>query len=913
VANSLFQHSDVHTATWLSNTGSHWATLDLVLASRRIRSSITDTRVMPAATAHDTDHRLVVCDVKLRLKAARKPASQPRFNTAHTPDSDAAVAFRAALERGLAQHEATAQPEGDSEVELAAFTSGLKAAAAEHLGLAQQQRGKRPWISPSTVTLSQRKREAHAELLALQAQTPPVAGGEGAAAAAALQAKSAEYRRLNKRARSSARVDRAVMMQRVLAEAQEALKAHQPHRAYSLVDQLTGRARKGGQPTAITTTAGTVQGPQVAAALAQHFEATLNVPTTIPPAQLDAIPADATQLPRGASAVARAATAADLNPHATTSAPLPPPPPLQPRMRPARTAIQRMAVAAEAAAASEQAAAAEAAATAAAEAANGEPPTLEEVCRAVATLRNTSPGLDGIPAQLMKLGGAPAARWLRRVLSATWASGRAPAAWKRALLVPIHKKGSQQQADNYRGVTLLEVCGKAYVSIIHRRVRRHLCRLLRGAQFGFKPGSGTGGALFSIRRIQELSRDSGQPLFAAFVDFRKAFDSVNREVLWRVLAARGVSPKLLALMRDLYAGCEACVQVNGGVSSWFPMATGVRQGCPMSPTLFNTFFDFLTRQVEERCAALGVGGVRLAFRMHEGRLQQAPGPGDSLLSLLMLLYADDLVLLADSEAALQTALQQLEATAADWGMQLNAAKTEAVAFGLRQEQRAQLQPLQVAGGQVGWVDSFNYLGSLQSASGQQEQEISRRLSLAGWAFNRLRTVLLKGRGCNTSFKSQLLKTLVLPILTYGAPESWAPTQAQLHRMDVFGHSCCRRMLGVRRMEHVSNEQVESRTRVPAISAIIRKLRARWVGHVARMHDTALPKQLLFATRVVPAQQGGSGREGASQGLCSWGRAGDRASFVKIVQQDLDAAGIEGFWYELAQCRPQWSEVWEPSA
>ena len=108
------------------------------------------------------------------------------------------------------------------------------------------------------------------------------------------------------------------------------------------------------------------------------------------------------------------------------------------------------------------------------------------------------------------------------------------------------------------------------------------------------------------------------------------------------------------------------------------MATGVRQGCPMSPTLFNTFFDFLTRLVEERCATLGVGGVRFAYRMHGGRLQQAPGQGDSLLSLLMLLYADDLVLLADSEAALQTALQQLEATAAEWGMQLNAAKTEAM-------------------------------------------------------------------------------------------------------------------------------------------------------------------------------------------------------------------------------------------
>ena len=214
---------------------------------------------------------------------------------------------------------------------------------------------------------------------------------------------------------------------------------------------------------------------------------------------------------------------------------------------------------------------------------------------------------------MLKLGGQPVLVWMHRIITAVWHSGAAPKSWKQAQLVPIYKeKGNPLMRDNFRGVTLLEVCGKAYVTIIHNRIRQHLCNQLLDAQHGFRPGRGTAGALFSMRRLQELGRDWRAPLHAAFVDFRKAFDSVNREALWRLLEARGVAPKLVSLIRDLYDGCEACVVANGETSPWFPMATGVRQGCPMSPTLFNVYIDFLARLVAQRCQQRGVQGFRWA-------------------------------------------------------------------------------------------------------------------------------------------------------------------------------------------------------------------------------------------------------------------------------------------------------------
>lgn len=455
----------------------------------------------------------------------------------------------------------------------------------------------------------------------------------------------------------------------------------------------------------------------------------------------------------------------------------------------------------------------------------------------------------------------------------------------------LHKKDSPIEADNYRGITLLDVVGKVYVSIIHNRIRAHLCNQLMDAQHGFRPGSGTNGAICSMRIMMELSRARRTPLHTAFVDFRKAFDSVNREALWAVMAARGVAPKLVTLIQDLYSDCSASVRANGAQSAPFPMASGVRQGCPMSPTLFVTFFDFLTRLVTLRCARKGMHGVRFAYRVGDELLAK-PRAMDSELCTLMLLYADDLVILADDAAALQLALLELEAAAAEWGMQLNYDKTKAVVFAAAPGSPP-LSPIQLAQGVVQVDTGFTYLGSVQCASVQQEVEINRRLYLAGRAFNDLWPRVFKCRSVSLAAKMRIYKAIVVPTLLYGAAESWALTRAQEHRLDVFNTTNLRRITGHSRgRDTISNAELYELTGQPAISALLRERRLRWFGHLVRRQGSTTAGQLLFATRRTSGAQ--------VQGT----RARQRASWTRKVQEDLTTPEVHD-WPVLALNKKEW--------
>jgi len=488
------------------------------------------------------------------------------------------------------------------------------------------------------------------------------------------------------------------------------------------------------------------------------------------------------------------------------------------------------------------------------------------------------------------------AQWLHRVITAVWASGQAPAAWKSARLVPIFKKGDKQQPDNYRGVTLLAAAGKVYVQVLHQRIHGHLNSQLLDGQNGFRPGRGTGDALFCMRRMIELSRDYNTPLHTAFVDFRKAFDSVSRSVLWQLLRARGVGGKLVEMIQDLYNGCQAQVAAGGHLSQPFPMSTGVRQGCPMSPTLFNVFIDFLARLVTQRCQAAGVTGFKLAFRI-QGELIPAPAVGDCQRALLLLLYADDLALMADSADGLRTALLVLESAAVEWGMQLNYGKTEVVVFGAAagNADGQAATHITLNGGRVAHVDHFRYLGSIQEDTAQQERDISARINQAGAAFHHLQTRVFADRGVSLSTKMRLYKAIVVPTLIYGGAQGWAPTHSQRQRLDAFNTTCLRRLLRLRREpEMMSNEQLYDITRQPSITSLLRQHRMRWLGHVSRMQDGTAVKQLLFATapvgRVVRVQGGPSN---------TWNR---------VAQADLTLLGKEGrLWYKESQNREYWNE------
>ena len=175
----------------------------------------------------------------------------------------------------------------------------------------------------------------------------------------------------------------------------------------------------------------------------------------------------------------------------------------------------------------------------------GEPPDLddlcaplseEEICTDISQLKNSrTPGMDGITAEMIKLGGAESVRCFKSLFDAIGHKEEVPEDWKSQLLIPLHKKGSRTICDNYRGIALLSVPSKVFTKAILNRVKPRTELLLSESQCGFCSGRSCADHFFSVRTLIEKAREFHRRLCIRFIDLRKAYDSINREALWSIL------------------------------------------------------------------------------------------------------------------------------------------------------------------------------------------------------------------------------------------------------------------------------------------------------------------------------------------------------------------------------------------
>ena len=172
----------------------------------------------------------------------------------------------------------------------------------------------------------------------------------------------------------------------------------------------------------------------------------------------------------------------------------------------------------------------------------------------------------------------------------------APSDWKNAVIVPVYKKGSRLDCTNYRGISLMSVVGKVFARVWNERVKGLTVDKVPDEQGGFRAGRGCNDQIFAVKQIVEKTIEKDKKTYMAFVDSEKAYDSVSREKLWKVLDEYGVKGKLLGAIQALYVDGKARVKVGRMESELFDVCRGVRQGCTLSPWLFNVFMDRVTRE-----------------------------------------------------------------------------------------------------------------------------------------------------------------------------------------------------------------------------------------------------------------------------------------------------------------------------
>ena len=174
---------------------------------------------------------------------------------------------------------------------------------------------------------------------------------------------------------------------------------------------------------------------------------------------------------------------------------------------------------------------------------NTNPPTKSEITKALKLLKNgKAAGPDGIPPEALKTDAKTTTDMLHPLLQKIWTEMKVPADWKKGHLVKLPKKGDLGLCKNWRGIMLLSVPSKVLTRIILERLKDAIDEQLRPEQAGFRKDKSCTDQIATLRIIIEQSLEWQSPLYMNFIDFQKAFDSIDRETIWKLLQHYGIPP-----------------------------------------------------------------------------------------------------------------------------------------------------------------------------------------------------------------------------------------------------------------------------------------------------------------------------------------------------------------------------------
>ena len=329
--------------------------------------------------------------------------------------------------------------------------------------------------------------------------------------------------------------------------------------------------------------------------------------------------------------------------------------------------------------------------------------------------------------------------------------GYFPETWSDGYIIPLHKKGSINNHENYRGITLLSTLGKLFTRILNNRLKDWAedYHVYIESQAGFRSNMGTVDNIFVLHGLITHILNKGSKLYCGFVDFTKAFDYVVRENLWMKLIKLGLRGRMLNIIQSMYKSVKSRVKYANELSSEFTCTLGVRQGECLSPFLFAMFLNDL----EEQFILNGFDGV----------------PVD-MVKILVLLYADDIVIFSETAEGLQQGFDILSDYCQRWKMKVNTNKTKVMIF-RKGGPVARNIHFEYDGNDIEIVKSFTYLGIVFTQGGSFHEAQHTLAGQAQKEIFKLNKYLYKFTDITVKHRIELFDKLVLPILNYSA-EVW---------------------------------------------------------------------------------------------------------------------------------------------
>jgi Reverse transcriptase (RNA-dependent DNA polymerase) len=437
--------------------------------------------------------------------------------------------------------------------------------------------------------------------------------------------------------------------------------------------------------------------------------------------------------------------------------------------------------------------------------------TTNEIREALTSMKNQKAvGEDNIPTELLKICDEEILGTLCKILNEILETEEVPEAWLKSTITLFHKSGDKTEVKNYRPITKTSHLYKLFMKIISNRLKFDLDDHQAVNQAGFRHGFSTTDHLFTIQQLMEKCSEYQKTLFLGFVDFQKAFDSVEHVFLWRALKTIGVDDKYIRLLKNIYEKSTASIELENQSRS-FKISRGIKQGCCFSPDLFNAALQEIFKKLKKN---------KLGIKINEEVLSE-------------LRFADDIVLISERKEDLLEMMEELFEESCKVGLRPNIGKTQIMC-------NTDDRTFKLNGMDIQRTEDYKYLGSIFSFEDNEGKEIQARVAAAWRSFWSHKKYLLSDMPIH--LKKRLMDTCILPSLTYGC-QCWNFSETALEKLNVEQRNMERRMMKIKKTSHTRNEKMRKYSNIVDVRARRKELKWSWAGHLQRLDDRRWAKKI----------------------------------------------------------------------